>query len=139
MPALRIARFRRFIFGAMLSNIGSWMQATAQGWLVLGLTNSAALLGLTSAVANLPILMFSLYAGVLADRVDQRRLLVLAQTSAGVFTAVLALLTTTGCIQFWHVLVIAFLVGTCGDCRRLPTRRSSRRSSRRRRSATRSP
>ncbi len=114
MPALASPAFRRFIFGATLSNIGSWMQATAQGWLVLGLTNSAALLALTSAVANLPILMFSLYAGVLADRVDQRRLLVLAQTSAGVFTAVLALLTTTGMVQFWHVLVIAFLVGTCG-------------------------
>jgi MFS family permease len=87
------------------------MQATAQGWLVLGLTNSAALLGLTSAAANLPILIFSLYAGVLADRVDQRRLLVLMQTLAAVFTGVLALLTSMGVVQFWHVLVIAFLVG----------------------------
>jgi len=87
------------------------MQATAQGWLVLGLTNSAALLGLTSAAANLPILLLSLYAGVLADRVDQRRLLVATQVAAALFTAVLAALTTLGAVEFWHVLVIAFLVG----------------------------
>ncbi len=87
------------------------MQATAQGWLVLGLTNSAAMLGLTSAAANLPILLLSLYAGVLADRVDQRRLLVATQVLAAIFTAILALLTTIGAVQFWHVLVIAFLVG----------------------------
>src|SRR5438067_1851984 len=110
-PALASPAYRRFIFGALLSNIGSWMQATAQGWLVLGLTNSAALLGLTSAAANLPILLFSLYAGVLADRVDQRRLLVFTQSAAAVFTAILALLTTLGVVEFWHVLVIAFLVG----------------------------
>jgi MFS family permease len=87
------------------------MQATAQGWLVLGLTNSAGLLAVTSAAANLPILFLSLYAGVLADRVDQRRLLVVTQSLAAVFTAVLAALTTLGGVQFWHVLVVAFLVG----------------------------
>jgi len=87
------------------------MQTTAQGWLVLGLTNSAGMLGLTSAAANLPTLLLSLYAGALADRVDQRRLLVLTQILAAVFTAILALLVTTGGVQFWHVLVIAFLVG----------------------------
>jgi MFS family permease len=87
------------------------MQATAQGWLVLGLTNSAALLGLTSAAANLPMLLLSLYAGVLADRVDQRRLLVVTQIAAAIFTAILALLTTLGVVEFWHVVVVAFLVG----------------------------
>ncbi len=112
MPALASPAFRRFIAGALLSNVGSWMQATAQGWLVLGLTNSAAALGLTSAVANLPVLLLSLYAGVLADRVDQRRLVVATQAMAAVFTAVLAVLTTAGAVQFWHVLVIAFLVGS---------------------------
>lgn len=107
MPA-----YRSFVAGALLSNIGTWMQTTAQGWLVLGLTNSAAALGLTSAAAGLPTLLFSLYAGALADRLDQRRLLVATQVFAFVFTAVLALLTTLGAVQFWHVLVIAFLVGS---------------------------
>jgi MFS family permease len=88
------------------------MQATAQGWLVLGLTNSAAALGLTSAAGNLPILLFSLYAGVLADRVDQRRLLVFTQALAAVFTAGLALSVSLGSVQFWQVLLAAFLVGT---------------------------
>ena len=83
LPALASPAYRWFLFGAILSNIGSWMQATAQGWLVLGLTNSAALLGVTSAAANLPTLILSLYAGVLADRVDQRRLLVLTQIARG--------------------------------------------------------
>src|SRR6476659_10063511 len=112
MPALASVAYRRFLFGAILSNIGTWMQATAQGWLVLGLTNSAGLLALTSAVANLPILLFSLYAGVLADRIDQRRLLVFTQALAAVFTAGLALLTSLGTVQFWQVLAAAFLVGT---------------------------
>jgi MFS family permease len=112
LPALSSVAYRRFLGGAFLSNIGSWMQATAQGWLVLGLTNSPALLGVTSAAANLPILLFSLYAGVLADRVDQRRLLVFTQVAAAVFTGVLALLVTTGVVQFWQVVVAAFLVGT---------------------------
>ncbi len=87
------------------------MQTTAQGWLVLGLTNSAGLLGLTSAAANLPTLLLSLFAGVLADRVDRRRLLVTMHSLAAIFTAILALLTALGVVQFWHVLVLAFLVG----------------------------
>jgi MFS family permease len=100
------------MFGAFLSNVGTWMQATAQGWLVLQLTNSPALLGLTSAAANMPILLFSLHAGVLADRLDQRRLLVAVQVAAAVFTGVLAFLVTLGVVEFWEVVVAAFLVGT---------------------------
>ena len=111
LPSLTSTAYRRFLGGALLSNLGTWMQATAQGWLVLGLTNSAALLGLTSAAASLPILLFSLYAGVLADRVDQRRLLVATQVMAAVFTAGLALLVSLGTVQFWQVVVVAFLVG----------------------------
>jgi MFS family permease len=87
------------------------MQATAQGWLVLSLTNSAGLLALTSAAAGLPTLILSLYAGVLADRVDQRRLLVVTQVLAAIFTGLLALLTTLGVVQFWQVVVAAALVG----------------------------
>ncbi len=114
LPALASPAYRRFMVGAFLSNVGSWMQATAQGWLVLGLTNSPALLGVTSAAANLPVLLFSLYAGVLADRVDQRRLLVATQVAAAAFTGILAVLVSTGVVQFWQVVVAAFLVGTAG-------------------------
>lgn len=91
------------------------MQATAQGWLVLGLTNSPGLLGLVSAVQTAPTLFFSLFAGVLADRVDRRRLLVATQVAGSVLAAALAVLTTTGAVEFEHVVVLAFLAGTAGS------------------------
>ena len=101
--------------GAVVGNIGNWMQGTAQGWLVLGLTNSPGLLGLVSAVQTAPTLFFSLFAGVLADRVDRRRLIVATQIAGGALAAVLATLTTTGAVAYWHVLVLAFLAGTAGS------------------------
>jgi MFS family permease len=87
------------------------MQTTAQGWLVLELTNSPALLGLTSAVGWAPTLFLSLFGGVLADRVDRRRLLLSTQVVGAVLAATLAVLTMTGTVQFWHVLAIAALAG----------------------------
>jgi len=107
--------YRRFLAGAVVGNIGNWMQGTAQGWLVLGLTNSPGLLGLVSAVQTAPTLFFSLFAGVLADRVDRRRLIVATQVAGGVLAAVLAILTTTATVAYWHVLVLAFLAGTAGS------------------------
>jgi MFS family permease len=90
------------------------MQATAQGWLVLDLTDSAALLGFTSAVAAAPTLFLSLFAGVLADRVDRRRLLIATQLTAAALAATLGLLTVTATVQFWHVVLIATLAGSAG-------------------------
>ena len=90
------------------------MQATAQGWLVLTLTNSRFALGATSAAATAPILLLSIFAGVLADRVDLRRLLAVTQLAAAGIAAVLALLTMTGVVEFWHVLVLAALSGSAG-------------------------
>jgi len=106
--------YRRFIVGAFIGTIGSWMQTTAQGWLVLDLTNSAALLGLTSAIQSAPTLFLSLIAGVLADRMDLRRILIATQAAGGVLAAVLAVLTGSGTVQFWHVVVIAALAGSAG-------------------------
>jgi MFS family permease len=97
-----------------VGTLGAWMQATAQGWLVLELTNSPALLGVTSAVANSPTLVLSVFAGVLADRIDRRRLLVATQLAAAALAASLALLTMTRVVEFWHVLVIAGLSGSVG-------------------------
>ena len=96
------------------------------------------MLGLTSAAASLPILLFTLLAGALADHADQRRMLIASQLLAAVFTGILALLTSFGGIQFWHVVAIAFLVGALRPLRRRPTRRSCPRSCRDARSATRS-
>lgn len=90
------------------------MQTTAQGWLVLELTNSPALLGLTSAIQSAPTLFLSLLAGVMADRMDLRRLLVATQAAGGILAAILAILTMTGVVQFWHVVVIAALAGSAG-------------------------
>jgi MFS family permease len=112
LPALASPVYRRFIVGAFIGTLGGWMQTTAQGWLVLDLTNSPALLGFTSAVQSAPVLFFSMLAGVLADRMDLRRLLVATQTTGALLAGTLALLTTTHTIQFWHVLVIAGLAGS---------------------------
>jgi MFS family permease len=90
------------------------MQVTAQGWLVLDLTDSAALLGFTSAIAAAPTLFLSLFAGVLADRVDRRRLLIATQLTAAGLAATLGFLTITATVQFWHVVVIATLAGSAG-------------------------
>jgi len=114
LPALASPVYRRFIFAAFVGSIGNWMQATALGWLVLGLTDSRFALGLTSAASTAPILFLSIFAGVLADRVDIRRLLAGAQLASAGVAIVLAILTTTGVVEFWHVLVLAALAGAAG-------------------------
>jgi MFS family permease len=90
------------------------MQATAQGWLVLELTDSAAALGLVAALQALPTLLLSVVAGVIADRVDRRKLLAGTQLFSASVALVLAILTTTGVIQFWQVALLALLAGTAG-------------------------
>lgn len=110
-PALTSAVYRRFLLSSMIGTVGAFMQQTVQGWLVLVLTNSPALLGLAGAVAGLPTLFLAVFAGVLADRMDRRRLLVITNGSAAVFALILAILTTTGLVEYWHVLVLAFLAG----------------------------
>lgn len=90
------------------------MQATAQGWLVLTLTDSRFALGAASAAATAPILLLSIFAGVLADRVDLRKLLAATQLAAAGVAAILAILTMTGVVAFWHVLVLAALSGAAG-------------------------
>jgi MFS family permease len=110
-PALQFPVFRRYLLAGTLLTIGGFMLQTAQGWLVLILTNSPALLGLAGAVATLPTLFLAPVAGVLADRVDRRRLLILTNSTGAVIGLALAILTTTGLVQYWHVLVLALLGG----------------------------
>jgi MFS family permease len=87
------------------------MQATAQGWLVLQLTNSPGLLGLVGAIAGLPTLFLAVVAGVLADRLDRRRLLAWSYGGAALLSASLAVLTITEAVAYWHVAVIALAGG----------------------------
>src|SRR5215218_9488431 len=95
----------------MITTVGGFMQQTAQGWLVLVLTNSPALLGLAGAVAGLPTLFLVVVAGVLADRLDRRRLLMLTNGTVGLSALALAILTTFGVVQYWHVLALALVAG----------------------------
>lgn len=106
MPA-----YRRYLTAWVFATIGTFMSQTAMGWLVLVLTNSPALLGLATAAYWAPSLFLAAVAGVLADRVDRRRLLVLTNSSAAVFALVLALLTSLGLVEYWHVLVLSLLLG----------------------------
>ena len=110
-PALASPVYRRFLLGSMIATVGGFMQQTAQGWLVLELTNSPALLGLAGAIAGLPTLFLAVVAGVLADRLDRRKLLVATNAASALFAFLLALLTTLGLVAYWHVLVLAFLAG----------------------------
>ena len=110
-PALQSPLYRRYLLAGMFGTVAAFMLQTAQGWLVLVLTNSPALLGLAGAVAGLPALFLALFAGVIADRVDRRRLLILTNGTSAVLGLILAILTTLGVVQYWHVLVLAFLLG----------------------------
>lgn len=121
--ALRHRDFRLFYSGQILSLIGTWMQTTAQGWLVLELTNSEFLLGVVTAVGSLPVLLFSLYAGVIADRRDKRNIILVAQSAALVLALVLAVLTHTRLITVQAILVLVFLLGVA-NAFEVPTRQS---------------
>lgn len=104
--------FRIVWGGSFVSNIGGWMQTVAQGWLVLELTDSALMLGLVGFAGTLPMLVLLLLGGVYADRVDRRKLLIVAMTSMMVFAAILAILTSLDVIRTWHILGLALLSGS---------------------------
>jgi predicted MFS family arabinose efflux permease len=97
--------------GQLVSLIGTWMQSTAQAFLIYQLTNSAAYLGYVGFASGLPTWLFTLYGGVVSDRMPRRTLLVITQTSMLILAFILAALTFTGLVKPWHVLVLAFLLG----------------------------
>ncbi len=111
--ALSHRNFRLFWTGAFLSNTGTWMQAVAQGLLVYHLTNSPFWLGVDGFMATAPGLMLTLLAGVFADLVDRRRLLLYTQIGAGLSSLVLAILVLTGVVHVWMILVLSFITGCC--------------------------
>jgi len=110
--ALRHRNFRLFFIGQFVSLVGTWMQIVAQGWLVLELTDSAFAVGLVSALGSLPILLFTLWGGVLADRVNRRRALLLLQTLMLGDALALGILTATHHITTEWVMLLAALHGT---------------------------
>jgi MFS family permease len=103
--------FRRYFVGQSISRIGTWMQMVAQSWLVLTLTGSSVLLGLVVALQALPVLLLGPYGGVVADRVDKRRLMIALQTLMGVQALALGVLTATGAIRFWEIALLATVLG----------------------------
>lgn len=109
--SLAVRNYRMFFAGQVVSWTGTWVQWVAQGWLVLRLTDSGLGLGLVTAIQWLPILLLGAWAGVVADRVDKRKLLIFTNVSSGVLSLLLGLLTVTGVVTLWMVIVVALLLG----------------------------
>jgi MFS family permease len=108
---LRLRNFRLYLGGQAISLIGTWLQMTAQGWVVWELSHSATALGLVTMLGTLPILLLGPGAGVWADRLDRRKLLIASQTGAMLLAFILAFLTQAGWVQLWHVYLLAGLLG----------------------------
>ncbi|HEY1013534.1 MAG TPA: MFS transporter [Herpetosiphonaceae bacterium] len=109
--ALGVRNYRLFWFGQLISLIGTWMQTTAQAWLVYQLTNSPLALGVVTTVQSLPIMLLSLFGGAIADRVPRYRLILITQIAALVQAALFGALVGFGVIQLWHVYVLALALG----------------------------
>ncbi len=121
--ALANPNYRRYVSGQAVSLAGTWMQSIAQSWLVLQLTGSATALGVVIALQTLPTLVLGPYAGVVADRLDKRRLMIGLQSGMGVFALLLGLLTITDVVTLWQVYLLAFLLGVI-NCFENPARQS---------------
>ena len=111
--ALRHRNFLLFWSGAFLSNTGTWMQAVAQGWLVLQLSNSPFWLGVDGFMATAPGLVLTLAGGVFADLMDRRKLLIYTQVVAGLSALTLGVLVVTHVVSVWMILSLSFVTGCC--------------------------
>jgi MFS family permease len=122
--SLRVRNYRLFASGQVISNVGTWMQRIAQDWLVLQLTNNDPVaLGVAASLQFLPTLMFTLWAGVLADRLDKRKLLILVQTGMAATALLLGILDLSGIVQLWQVYVLCFVLGVFASAD-MPVRQS---------------
>jgi predicted MFS family arabinose efflux permease len=109
--SLKYPNYRLWFIGQLVSLVGTWTQTTAQGYLIYQLTKSPAFLGYASFANGLPSWFFTLYAGAIADRVPRRTLMVITQTSMLVLAFILAILAFTNQVQWWHILILTFLLG----------------------------
>lgn len=122
-PALTERNYRYFWLGQCISVIGTWMQVTAQQWLVYSLTKSALLLGLLGAAQFGPVMCLSLVAGVFIDRYPKKRLIIITQVGLMLQAFILALLVWSGQVTYWRVLLLATLLGFINTLDQ-PTRQS---------------
>jgi MFS family permease len=113
LGALSHKDFRYFFIGSIVSLIGTWMQNAGQSWLVVTLTDSALKLSFVSALQFTPVLLFSLFAGALIDNYPKKKILLITQSIMGVLAFVLTFLVFTHTIQYWHILVLATILGCC--------------------------
>jgi MFS family permease len=109
--AFQYRDFRLMWFGACTSSIGTWMQIVAQGWLIYRLSHSAFLLALDQFLGGLPIFLFSLFGGVVADRVERRKILLGSQWMQMASAGLLTILVATGYVRVWHILCLSFVSG----------------------------
>ena len=121
--SLRHRNFRLFFGGQSISLIGTWMQRVALGWLVYRMTSSAFLLGLVGFSGQIPTFLFASFAGVLADRLNRHRILILTQTLAMIQALVLSFLVLFHLISIWHIIVLAIFLGII-NAFDMPTRQS---------------
>lgn len=121
--SLSVPNYRRYFCGQIVSLSGTWMQTVGELWLVLTLTGSALAVGVTTALQFTPMLLFGAWAGVLADRMDKRRLLTITQTAMAIPALVLWILAATGVVQPWMVFAVVFARGAVNAVDN-PTRQS---------------
>ena len=110
-PAFKSRNYRLYFIGQFISLIGTWLQIVAEGWLVYSLTRSAFWVGLDAAAATIPTLFLSLIGGVIVDRYPKKYILLFTQISAMILAFILGVLTVTGAIIVWEILLLSFLLG----------------------------
>jgi MFS family permease len=122
-PAFRHKNYRLFWYGQGISLSGTWMQTTAQAWLVYELTKSPFLLGLVGALQFTPVMLFSLVAGVYLDRFPKKKIIMVTQAVSMVLALLMTVLVFTETVQFWHIAVIVVILGFVNTLD-MPTRQS---------------
>ncbi len=123
LTVFRHRNYRLFFSGQLVSLMGTWMQTVAQAWLVYRLTHSPFLLGLTSFCAQVTVFFMASFGGMIADRVDRRRMLIVTQALSMIQAALLAILTIAGAIQVWEIIALAFGIGLINSVD-VPTRQA---------------
>jgi len=121
--AMSHRNFRLFFWGQLISVIGVWMQSTAQQWLVYRITGSQTSLGLVTFISFLPVLILSLFMGVIVDKFPRRKILLITQSWYMLGAFILAALTWSGLIQYWQILVLSFMLGI-GSALDMPARQA---------------
>jgi MFS family permease len=121
--SLRIRNYRLFFWGQLVSVSGTWMQQLAQDWLVLRLTDRPLPVGITTALQFAPVLLLGIWGGLVADRIDKRRLLLTTQAVMGALALTLGVLTATGAVRLWMIYLLALLLG-CATSFDMPARQA---------------